>query len=384
MANSVLSSFKKQEASQERSLTDDDVGLTTTQRLKLASIKNNAAVRAEFYQAMADSAEQGFPQLDVLRNLKSSLSKSDAIYILVNQIENRVRGLTASASGASHRSLGTELVGLMPNIEVSMIAAGESSGQIAMGWRNAADYAMHQEQMHKSMKKAMTKPVIYLAAFIGLLLYFSYLILPKFAQSKPREQWPDISLFVGSVADNALPITGGIIGGLVFFVILYKWLSDHWIGESRAAADAMLPMSLASSSSGAGFMLSLASFMGSGISFNEAIQAIKKSSKPYMGWQIESIENDLRQGVRPENALIKRSFIHKDAHWRIALYASASSKNLASAYTRIAHAMLDANEKKQNLAFNLIQGLVLIFLFVSIILILVGIAGIVTAGVDIL
>lgn len=351
--------------------------------LRIAQFKRNASLRAEFYRAMADTAAQGLPQIEVLRVLRSSLPSDAPLFILVNIVEDRIRGVSNKGVSAGYRSLGSVLVGLLPDIEVSMISAGESSGEIDKGWRNAASFAVRQDQQKKAIRKALIQPVGYFAALCGLLLYFSYKLLPSFAESRPRDTWPPLAQNMGWVADHVLWIVGSIIGLIFVVIYTYRWLALNWIGPRRSSADRRLPLSLAANASGAGFMLAIASFMGAGIPFSEALSTIKTTANRYLTWQIECLEDDLHAGKRPEVGLMGCSFIPKEIHWRITLYAMASSGGMAAAYERIATDMAATAESKQMAAISTLNLLMFAVMGFSILLIFGTLAGIATAGMDI-
>jgi len=376
------SQFQQAIVKKKEAIEVSAVELGFVDRLRLSQFKRNAALRAEFYRAMADSASQGLPQLEVLRVLRSSLSEQSPLYILVNVVEDRVRGISDAAGGSGYRSLGSVLVGLLPDMEVSMIAAGESSGEVDKGWRNAASFAVRQDQQKKAILKALIQPAGYFAALCGLLLYFSFKLLPGFAQHRPRDTWPPLAQNMGWVADHVLWIVGAVVGFAILMIYGYRWLALNWIGDKRPAADRRLPLSLAANASGAGFMLAIASFMGAGVPFSEALRTIKATANRYLTWQIEQLEEDLHAGKRPEVGLIGCSFIPKDIHWRITLYAMASSGGMAAAYERIANDMAQSAESKQLAAISTLNLIMFAVMGFSILLIFGTLAGIATAGME--
>jgi len=89
---------------------------------------------------------------------------------VLKRVIARIRGAEAG-SGAVQKTVGSELVGLLPYNEVALIASGEASGDFAKGWRNAAHFARMDKDMRSKIMGALSKPLLYVLAFLGLLLF---------------------------------------------------------------------------------------------------------------------------------------------------------------------------------------------------------------------
>ncbi|MCX8016326.1 MAG: type II secretion system F family protein, partial [Rhodocyclaceae bacterium] len=305
--------------------------------LAIARLRWDVARRADFYDIMADAAAQGLAQLEVLQQIRRHLKHGDGLALIIDRVLLRLRGAQASPTRGGQKTIGTELTGLLPQAEASMIAAGELSGAIEQGWRNAAQFARRQQALRASVLGALAKPTFYALAFLGLLLFLSMYLLPRFEQSKPRAQWPSYAQTLGWVSDHALWIVGGAAALLVAAAVLLGWLGRNWTGSGRDAADRRWPpFTVMSQIGGAGFMLGLASFLASGISFGEALIRMRATATPYMSWQIQRIEAALRQGKRPEEALLLSSLLARPYHWIVAVYGLVGAQDAARAYERIA------------------------------------------------
>lgn len=353
--------------------------LTRHNQIVLWFFRQNPSRRAEFYEALADSIADGMPQLDVLQKLRKYVKNSDPIAIVIDYVMQALRGGSSRSSSAQQRTVGTELKGLLPDVEVSMIVAGEFSGQIEQGWRNAAHYARKQQEMRSALLGAIAKPVMYFIGLVGLLVFFSFQIFPKFSSVSPRSSWPPLAQNIGWVADNVLWIVGFMIGFVILGGVITGVLNVRWTGELRHRMDQKVPpFSLLTGINGSGFILGLASFLGAGVSFGDALIRMRQSATPYMRWQIARIEAGLRRGLRPEEAILKTSLIPKRYAWLVAIYGSNAATKTAHAYSRIASEMSRQVQKYvQNVIGSLISNAIMATIALSVVLIYAAIFSIV-------
>lgn len=359
-----------------------DAVTAAAQRWSVAAIQRNAARRAEFYDVMADSAAQGIAQTEVLQQLRRHLGRSDGLGLIIERVMRRMRGAEASPTRGTQKTVGTELSGLLPDIEVAMIAAGELSGAVQQGWRNAAQYARRMQALKASVLGALGKPLFYLAAFVGLLVFFSYYLLPRFEQTRPRSQWPAMAQNLGWVADHVLWIIGAVAVALLALAAATAMLNRRWTGTMRDAADRRWPVfALLAKLNGAGFVLGLASFLASGVSFGEALQRLRATATPYLRWQITRIEQAMRTGARPEEALLQTSLVPKAYHWIVAVYGLVGAQDAARAYERIALEMASSAERNaRQILGNMLGNAMLFALAGGIMVIYFSLMGIATAG----
>jgi len=360
------------------------MNVTWRERWAQAQLKSDVARRADFYDVMADSAAEGLAQLEVLERLRKHLKPSDPLSITIDRVQKRLRGAGKSVAGVQMRTLGTELKGFFPEDELSMIVGGESSGAIERGWRNAGSFARRQRELKGAIKGALAMPVFYMIAFVGLLLFMSFYLLPQFEAGRPRDGWPAMAQMLGWVSDSIIWIVGLGFVAFMGLVIGLRWLNVNWIGPGRTVADLRLPIfkSLAQMQ-GASFMMALASFMSSGVSFGESLQRMQSTATPYMRWQIRQIEASMRKGSRPEESLLKSSLIAPDYHWIISIYGMISSSDTARAYERIANEMARRTQESIKTVVGRVLGnAMLLLLGGGVMVVYFSMYGIVATGIE--
>lgn len=353
--------------------------LTRHNQIVLWFFRQNPSRRAEFYEALADSIADGMPQLDVLQKLRKYVSNNDPIAIIIDYVMHALRGGSSRISSTQQRTVGTELKGLLPDVEVSMIVAGEFSGQIEQGWRNAAHYARKQQEMRGALFGSIAKPTMYFVGLVALLLFFSFQIFPKFNDVSPRSKWPPLAQNIGWMADNILWIVVFMVGFVILGGVITGILNVRWTGEWRHKMDQKIPpFSLLAGINGSGFILGLASFLGAGVSFGDSLARMRQSANPYMRWQISRIEAGLRRGLRPEEAILKTSLVPQRYAWLVAIYGSNAAAKTAQAYSRIASEMSRKTQQFiQNVVGSVISNAILFLIAVSVILIYSAIFSIV-------
>lgn len=314
-------------------------------------IRITGKVREDFYRALANTAKEDLPQFEVLERLRRNFVKTKhPLLPLVTEILGRVRG-KKGGSRAELKTVGTELFGIVPEAEALLIQAGEASGQKAEGFLNAADYIVTKRRIQSAIASAMIKPIVYLLAFAGLMLFFSLKLIPQFEKAKPRHLWPESALALGDFADNVmLYIAGG--GGLVLMAIVATlYASKRWIGRSRDVADSKIPpFTLIAQIQAANLLSALSGFIGAGIPFADAVAKIRQGASGYTRWQCDRLMSYMRKGKRPEEALALLPMIHADYHWIIDVYGMGTGG--PRAYKIIANEMLEKTLGKVTVLFS--------------------------------
>lgn len=256
----------------------------------------------------------------------------------------RMRGAGVSRAGQAKRTLGTELAGMVPDDEAMLIQAGETSGDMAAGLTNAAELVQSKSRLKSAIWKAMVKPVGYFLALMGVLIYMSHTLLPKFEAVRARDKWGDDGQLLGTVADHVTLIVSLSVGLLVALVLAFQWIVPLWTGEARHKADRhVFPFTLVAEINGASFLKTLAGYIASGTPFPEAVKNVAATATPYMRWQCHLLMDMMRRGKRGEEALCQLSIVPPKYHWIIKVYAM--SEDAAKVYEDIAEELTNNVEE---------------------------------------
>ncbi len=296
--------------------------------------------RKEWYRALGKIATDGLPIFDALDKMAVEFAKTKhPLTPMVKLVLLRLRGGGPSKPGQTRRTLGSELVGMVPDDEAMMIQAGDMSGRIATGLNNAAGLVETKGALKSSIIGALMKPIGYLVAMNGLLVFMSMKLLPSFEVSKPRHTWPERAQVLGSISDHSFLIAGTVATLMVLAFMGIKWIVPNWSGETREKFDRkVFPFTLIAAMNGASFLTTMAGYISAGTPFAEAVKNVSLTATPYMKYQCTKLGELMRRGRRPEEALCQLAIVPPRYHWIIAVYAM--SGDAAKAYQTIAEEMV--------------------------------------------
>lgn len=348
---------------------------------RLQQLSITAKHRGDWYRALGKTASDSLPMFEVLTRMEAEFAKiTHPLAPLVKELLWRLKGGGTSRANSGRRTLGSELRGLVPESEAMLIQAGVLSGNMAAGLFNAADLVNTQGRLKGAVVAAMTKPVGYIAALIGLLIFFSVNLLPKFERGRPRVNWPSEAKLLGFVADHIALIAGGLAGSIVLGALALAWLAPNWIGPKREWCDRhVFPFTMIAALNGASLLTSLAGYIGAGTPINEAIINIRDAASPYMRSQCERLLALMRDGVRAEEALAKLSVVQPRYHWIIKVYGL--SGDASAAYRTIATEMTERTQDFIKILFDrVISNVLLVFIGVALMWIYLSMFGIADSG----
>lgn len=167
-----------------------------------------------FTRQLATMLGAGIPMLEALEILADQAESPGFAYCLDKVVEEIRSGSDLSKALESHKRVFT-------HIYVSMIRAGEVSGQIDTILQRLAEYLEAAAHLRSEIKSAMTYPVISLVLVIGIASFLMIGIVPSF---KPvfeslEVELPGLTVFIMDIAffmkDFWYLIFGGI-GAAIF------------------------------------------------------------------------------------------------------------------------------------------------------------------------
>ena len=142
----------------------------------LGKVKPGVRKREEvviFTRQLSTMIGAGIPMLECLEILREQ-AESKQFGLLLDHVINDVRsGQDLSTSIERHPKA-------FSNVYVSMIRAGEASGQLDEILSRLADYMEASQKLKREIKSAMTYPVVSLTLIFGITAYLMIGIVPKF------------------------------------------------------------------------------------------------------------------------------------------------------------------------------------------------------------
>ena len=189
---------------------------TATGKVKLKAKRREVVIFTRQLATMVGAGLSLLESLDVLTHQADSKGMKAALAKLVEAVR-----------GGSDLSAAMEQCPKVFNhLYVSMVKAGEISGQMDIILNRLADYMEASEELSREIKGAMTYPIISMVLVIGITAFLMIGVVPTFENvfSQLEAELPAITQFVLYVsnfmrANSVALVAGGIVGafGLITF-----------------------------------------------------------------------------------------------------------------------------------------------------------------------
>lgn len=173
-----------------------------------------------FTRQLSTMLGAGIPMLEALEILADQAESPGFAFCLDSVVEEIRAGADLSKALEHHPRV-------FSDIYVSMIRAGEVSGQIDVILTRLAEYLEAAAHLRSEIKSAMTYPVVSLFLVVGIASFLMIGIVPSFKEVflSLEVELPGLTLFTMDVAffmrDNWYLIFGGAFAG---FVLLRRWI----------------------------------------------------------------------------------------------------------------------------------------------------------------
>ena len=144
----------------------------------------------------------------------------------LNDVIDRIRsGSDFSASLTFHKKI-------FPKIYISMVRAGEASGQLDIILTRLAEYQEATSKLIREIKSAMTYPIISLALIFGITMFLMVGIIPKFKEifTSLGVDLPPLTTFLLKLSDLIIEQGGYMILGMILLIIAAKMYKKTKIG----------------------------------------------------------------------------------------------------------------------------------------------------------
>ena len=170
-----------------------------------------------FTRQLSTMIGAGIPLLECLEILQEQ-AESRQFSMLLDQVIEDVRG------GQDLSSAIDKYPKVFTDVYVSMIRAGEASGQIDDILLRLADYMEASQKLKRDIKSAMTYPVVSLVMILGITAFLMLGIVPKFKEvfASLEVELPGITKGILGFSDFCQEQWGMILVGMILFVVLLQ------------------------------------------------------------------------------------------------------------------------------------------------------------------
>ena len=161
--------------------------------------------------------EANTPIVDALDITASQLKNKNLIYIIYNLKEDLQQG----------KRLGNSMKkfpGVFSNTYISMVSAGDSSGNLEVVFSKLADYLEESASIRQKVISALTYPIILIGFSLIVIIALLSFVLPQVVNQfiKAGADLPFITKFLLSISNNIVPIVFISILTFTIFYYLYK------------------------------------------------------------------------------------------------------------------------------------------------------------------
>lgn len=249
-------------------------------RLEMA-LWNFKGTREDFYYDLAKAMED----------------KSDLVTEFVNlrkrALDRNNQGQAAMynkwLAGLDVGSLAEAMKGDVPETDIMIIAAFETSGRLAEGLKFLSKTIRTTKKMKSSMAVALGGPSFALFLGFGILFLHAYMLTPILVQIYPVEEWPLAGRILYPISQIVSNYGIYLSLAIVALIIAFGFSIKRWYGDKRVIVDNWIGYSMFRDFNGAMFLTSLAALMKAGTGVMEGLVKLQSMSTPWMRWHIDKM-----------------------------------------------------------------------------------------------
>lgn len=236
--------------------------------------------RDEFYEDLAEALDDKVNLADFLekRRRRAALRGSSEAIVLSSWLRKM-----------DDMSFSRAIAATVPNMDATIIAAGEGSGELVEGLRFLSQTMRAISKMTNVLRKAVATPIVLIIMNGAIMWGFSTFMVPMLSQLIKPEHWPPVgkALYASSmlVTNHGLTMAVAVVATLVTF----GWSLGNWAGPRRVMVDRYLPYSIYRNYMGSVFLVTLASLLNARISLVDALAKMRATSNPWMRWHVATM-----------------------------------------------------------------------------------------------
>lgn len=247
-------------------------------RAKRAFLK----VRADVYESLASQlTDAGSRRVETLAETFGAWAKRDSarglrVAAVYAAIEQRLR---------KGNSFAGSLKGFVPKEETMLIDAGEASGRLAQAFRAALTSQSANDEMRGTMAGAMMQPAFNFVGLVVSSIVLGNMLWPDLLATFDAKYWPTWCMPL--IESNIWLANNWPLSLVALLALPAYYLSlPRWTGRSRQFFDRIPPWSLYRDRNASGLLVILAGLIRAGLTVDDAIDRVRKSSTPYMRWHL--------------------------------------------------------------------------------------------------
>ena len=319
---------------------------------------------------LATLLEASTPIVEALNITANQLQNKNLVYILFNLKEDIVQG---KRLGSSMK----KFPGVFSDTYISMVSAGDSSGNLDIVFTKLADYLEESASIKQKVLSALTYPLILIGFSIVVIISLLAFVLPQVVGQfiKAGAELPFITKFLIGISNNIVPIL--IMLALFISIIFYFYKNyvskiENRIKFDRNVLNIPLLGNFVLNSELEKFSSTMELLLASGTNLDVALEECSKIfDNKFLSNIVLKAKNDVVEGKDFIIAL-KNEEIFPDIFIQL-ISSGYRSGNLAKMFNKVSHFMKSEIENKRAIFLSLLEPIVIIFMGGFIMLIVLAI-----------
>ena len=319
---------------------------------------------------LATLLEASTPIVEALNITANQLQNKNLVYILYNLKEDIVQG---KRLGSSMR----KFPGVFSDTYISMVSAGDSSGNLDIVFTKLADYLEESASIKQKVISALTYPLILIGFSIVVIISLLAFVLPQVVGQfiKAGAELPFITKFLIGISNNILLIL--IVLVLFISIIFYFYKNyvskiENRIKFDRKVLNIPLLGNFVLNSELERFSSTMELLLASGTNLDVALEECSKIfDNKFLSNIVLEAKNDVVEG-KDFIISLKNEGIFPDIFIQL-ISSGYRSGNLAKMFNKVSHFMKSEIENKRAIFLSLLEPVVIIFMGGFIMLIVLAI-----------
>lgn len=272
--------------------------------------------RAEIYEMLGALIADGKPLDASLRTLKSRYTekKRPNAGILAAWLNSMAEG----------DSFGDAVKGYAKDAEAIILSASEKSGDLAGGFKKAADLARAGAKIRGVIFAELAGPILQTLMLMFMLVGFSTSLAPELTKSVPVAYMDPSAQVLFKVAGVVAQLWIYALILIVAFLVFVAWTVPRYTGRFRPILNKIPPYSVYRTYTSATFMISLSALIGAGIPIESAIRFIRELSSPWMKERLSIMVGRMQAGIE-QGAAMDTGLLTDNISDMVSVYASTAN-----------------------------------------------------------
>ena len=319
---------------------------------------------------LATLLEASTPIMEALNITAKQLKNKNLIYILYNLKEEIIQG---KRLGSSMK----KFPGVFSDTYISMVTAGDSSGNLDIVFSKLADYLEESASIKQKVISALTYPIVLIGFSIVVIISLLAFVLPQVVGQfiKAGAELPFITKFLIGISNNIIPIL--IIFAVLCVIIFYSYKNyvrkiENKISFDQRVLNIPLLGNFILNSELERFSSTMELLLASGTNLDVALDECSKIfDNKFLSKIVVDAKNDVVEG-KDFIVSLKNEGIFPDIFIQL-ISSGYRSGNLAKMFNKVSHFMKSEIENKRAIFLSLLEPVVIILMGGFIMLIVLAI-----------